>query len=788
MCSLFFLRDSYMGLFSSKKKTKVATATQRVIEDPMVPDSAKQSVLGLVFAKHKDPSLTEELLNNFNESLAIKVGRMYEYAKDHYPYGLPTANLGSATQGQEVVQATIEDELGTTILVDYMHYAPINSIHAGWKALVEEHGYNHLTNELTLLSAINGAPTYLKDMVAIYTQETYDEAEETSLAIWPPAANSGYTPDRKAQKNNYLSAVVKPSLPILDASATQDYVEVTYVYQNYLTSGGAPSSTLQTHTATFSIPLSSYDEEQMFYQVRYRYRDEEDEERLGIWIYEDGSGEYPDIDEIHTKEYTPLGSYYPFVHFRDDKRNLGAPEYRDTQEYITSKKCTEYLGMDYQKVNDTIHENPDIGDVESALMVMAISAETDSDVGKRYLFDYFSSLLYATADGEGISYSPLVTRVAGETAAGKTAILIRDREFAMTLQYARIRKRRRAGQIAAIGKHASFNSVIETAIELHERGVETQEIKPILRRNNVNSVTLQRQITASVYEEIQIVGLKLTYHIWKSKDFTAGFGADEQMLIPLDHSVVKQYSMADREEIYAKSLHFVFNSRVTTKVKWYQSGIFKAILVVVAIVILVFTFDPTALMVVLTTQSAAYIAVYIITQIVTALAIQAAFNWVVRKIGGELGAILAAVAFVTAMVLGYQNGSLKGAPWAEELLAVSNGLSKGVQVETQRLITETQSEYAEFDLYADEMSKELERANKLLGTNGLLDPFEFVGLSPITVFGETPDEYFDRTVHAGNIGVQAIDAITDYTEMALTLPKLRDTTVGEIYGTSYEWS
>jgi hypothetical protein len=80
------------------------------------------------------------------------------------------------------------------------------------------------------------------------------------------------------------------------------------------------------------------------------------------------------------------------------------------------------------------------------------------------------------------------------------------------------------------------------------------------------------------------------------------------------------------------------------------------------------------------------------------------------------------------------------------------------------------AEYESFNLMKDEAEKQLEAANKLLEHNNRLDPF--------TIFGESPDAFYNRTVHSGNTGMAGISAISSYVDIALTLPTL-SSTIGE---------
>lgn len=50
----------------------------------------------------------------------------------------------------------------------------------------------------------------------------------------------------------------------------------------------------------------------------------------------------------------------------------------------------KYLGMNYGDLADSINQNPDIDDVEQALFMMGVPADTTNEVEQRYLFDFFN--------------------------------------------------------------------------------------------------------------------------------------------------------------------------------------------------------------------------------------------------------------------------------------------------------------------------------------------------------------------------------------------------------------
>ncbi|VEF17585.1 hypothetical protein [Stutzerimonas stutzeri] len=91
-----------------------------------------------------------------------------------------------------------------------------------------------------------------------------------------------------------------------------------------------------------------------------------------------------------------------------------------------------------------------------------------------------------------------------------------------------------------------------------------------------------------------------------------------------------------------------------------------------------------------------------------------------------------------------------------------------------------QSDWTDFQGYQEKQNAALKKGQDLLQNSNLLDPLMFTEahLTPQIRFGETPHDYFTRTIHAGNVGVVGIDAVVYYHDMALTLPRLSDTVDG----------
>jgi hypothetical protein len=109
------------------------------------------------------------------------------------------------------------------------------------------------------------------------------------------------------------------------------------------------------------------------------------------------------------------------------------------------------------------------------------------------------------------------------------------------------------------------------------------------------------------------------------------------------------------------------------------------------------------------------------------------------------------------------------------MLMVANGLVAGVQAVQQANILETLGKYE--DLYALEEQREdqLEASLALLDTNsGLAAAEDYIGLQPLFVAGESPENYINRLGHSGNVGAEALQIVENYVSVALRLPTLND--------------
>ncbi len=743
------------------KKTTVATSISRVLPDDNLPNSIKTGVTKALF---KNGELVDYVLEEMISGIGIKASRMYEYAKrGTYTFGLPSGQFTNGLDGLAQVQAALETLEGLPVVLDYSHYGPPNNLHIAWMKLIDEEGYSPETNELMALSAIKGTKVWLHDMIVRVNEAEYGDYDQFSLKQWGVAAKAGYTPNRPA----LTPAAAKLVLPTpigLDPDTLNEYVRVEYCWLN-------ASGVLLTDA--FNIPIEGYDDAWDCFHVRYivggvaRY-----------WLYRDGEGTYPELDAVYDRQPIPNGSFFPFAYFRFNKQS--EIEDTTTEAYKTSKKLVGYLGMDYDMVAEGVNANPDIDDVEQAIMMMAVPANTEDPIERRYLWKFFDNLYAATAAGAKFSSvtqadiaTEYITHLGFQVEAlhPNPGLVIQDTRFKMAIENDGVYKRRVAGSIGAVDEYTSgftvtyrsetVDTMIPTGGGDYIAGTEVIQVP-------TKSHYFRKQVSTGFYDEIQVVELRTRFHIFGGYS-TLGDELDKILLIPVDYSIARAFPIPDRETLYARSLHYVFNSVIITKIKWYQTGLFQVLLIIVAIVIFVYSgydvYSPiyAALLagnyVLATILIAELVATYLLTQL--------AFKYFVKLVGVENAFIIAIVLLVVTMGLVGQNGGLEGAPWAMELLQLSSGIAQGIGAELKDSFQDLLKDSDSLTLFMKEQTKLLDDAKKLLEGTNHLDPF--------VIFGESPEEFYNRTVHSGNIGVVGIDAISMYVDSALTLPKLKDT-------------
>lgn len=751
-----------MGLFGSSKKTSVGTSVVRVIEDKGIPESHKLGVSETVIA---GGDMVDNILNRLIESIGIRAERMYDYGKDRYTYGLPTNNMYVSTQGKEEVRAILERITGSSVGLAYTEMGPPNRLHMAWMHLISAYGYDTETNELRNLKSADGKDTYLYNMEIVIPGSEINEWGKLGFNAWGRPPDTGDIPDIRGIPKSVASIMNNDPYRKID-HVTEESIRITYGWVKRTIFPGTILEVVDLHTDILTIPTSvmAFDEEASYFHVKYELDNKEH-----YWLYKVGSGTYPTLDELFDAGPTEIGNYFPFAYFRYNKSSMANME--GQAGYTTSKKLLKYINMDYADIIESVHENPDIGDVEQAMMIMALPANTDVQIEQQYLYEYFDELLAAT----DMPINDEVLHNAGTFIALNKRLFsveIRDKRFKMALSYDGIYKKFYAGNIADRNAYSSTTEIQREVIKL-------TDLDGVVTERNIGFPVhkYMKQVSDVMYEEITVYNLRMYYHIYGNHVVTADRNEDI-LLIPIDRTITERFGVVKKEKLYSRSLHFVFNSRVVTKVKWYQSTFFQVIMLVVAVVMTIVSLGTA-----LTGLGAIYAAfgfktaiLFVINALYVPVLISLGVKLFSRVVGGKIALVVAAVIAMYVGVRGLTLGSLKGVPWASELITAANGLIEGVKESIQKQLQGLQAEYEAFISESEKALELLEKTSDLLKSNPIL--------SPLMIIGESPEAYYNRTMYSGNVGILGIDAIANYVPTMTALPTIAET----IGGFDNEWN
>jgi len=264
-------------------------------------------------------------------------------------------------------------------------------------------------------------------------------------------------------------------------------------------------------------------------------------------------------------------------------------------------------------------------------------------------------------------------------------------------------------------------------------------------------------------------------------DYTDDGVANQRvLLIPLDRSIIKRYPVGVKNRLVTRSYHFVFNSYVVTKLKWYQRGFWQSVIKIVGIALTIVSLGSgsflTAATAALATGAYTTLAVLILEVIITYLVTTTLFRLFVKAVGVDVAFFVALFAAGYGLLNKISPSSIKLPITAKDMLSLANGLVSSAQSVMKDMYESLQDDWTGFKKEIEEAWKTLEETRNTL--------FKDINLVPLVILGEAPNDYFRRTIHSGNIGTLLIEDTHNFVDRSLTLP-LPYTTLG---GFNYGWS
>ena len=461
--------------------------------------------------------------------------------------------------------------------------------------------------------------------------------------------------------------------------------------------------------------------------------------------YEYGSGTQPALDALFTLTAS-IGEFYPRLYARLNGQELPTTLGINSNEYKSSQKLGKILGIDWVDWSANLHasiaENMPLSELQQVFLTIAAPMNTTDVVIIEYQYHYWTKM-----------FNELTGTVTTGTLAGTGAkvgkvLSIADATYTNTINFSAVNIITVTGTIGAVGTYSSGYT----------------NTGGLTRRAPYHAYRYQDTLTT--YKEVRVYSANSNHaFLWFS---TLAVGTDENLVIPLDRTALPNLSGVETEILFNKCLYLVMNMTKVITTKWYQRGVFKAVMVIVAVVITVFTAGAGASLLVILTNLAVNLAIAtVINIIITALVRTGA-------VSGKFAAALAVVATILAAVNGYFDTSLLNLT-ATQLLGVAAVCFDISTKATQFDFKHLEREASAFSLEVQEKNKELQQAKALLGNPVV--PMELELLlsdSRSKVFialGESPEDFMAKG--SMNIIETLQGFVSNYVEIMMQPPSLQ---------------
>ena len=518
-------------------------------------------------------------------------------------------------------------------------------------------------------------------------------------------------------------------------------------------------------------------------------------------------------------------SFFPFATIRKDKVNRYNPSVIDNANVIDAehKSTNELLttmGFSLETISGGISESPDIASIDDCYFGFTVPLLSGKNEHIEYLMAFWEQLnhtfpldkrreltgqeLYTKQPYEVIdpeTYETetryrrvLLTEYPEGTIANSpktdnyTSISLAQDGLDLYVNFTGLEVTTKSTVIGAIGSRQvnKLGNKLNDQTKLDDNGL----VIPYVERNqDHSSVEYLEQVTATTCKVITVYNLQVasvnknrTNMIHANSD-TDDFTA---FTLPLEHTVLEGLKLPIQEEILNSTISLLLNAYQKEKLKWYQTTLFKVALIVVAIVIIAFTGQAWVANLLLAIEEGivavlVFLAVTVALGYITGIVLNLAAQYVIEHWGMEAAAIFAVVTVLVAAILA-GSGVSTDVSFAGEFLFNVSSVSLQYLNATVDAINEIIQEgfalLAEEQLAFTEMLEEREAAiveaqATLYMNHDLLNMLARDGSQvPYFNFNESPDEFYNRTVHTQNVGVYANEVSRTFIERSLTLPRV----------------
>lgn len=757
-----------------------------VVTIPLLDAEAKYIKNSIFSAIKQNQDLSEELRYAIHTSQRSTLRSYLNYAKKHYPNGVPTVAVSEYFTDTEVVKDILETIEGEGVTIHTVDFSDPNWDLWSKDYLLDNNSYDFENNTLdnggvdwyyshTSLNGLGDAflihiyrNTSINVVVRDYTQVLLDPTEFTDTwtrTITTTTYTPTDTPLVQTVDTNYVRTPTSTGGPY----------QTTYVTISDNTNPGTENAVL--------TEIDRYNEGG-YYAALYEVDSAPDD--LRIWFYEVALGTYPELNNSLVGGVNDATKTLPIVSLREEYVNINSDP--NSELYKSTKKLFNILNLiDVDDLIEQVNANPDIHLIQDAFVLFGVNLYTQDQASLRYLFNFFMAL------GVLPKYDKAAFNALTELDKSNANFVftITEGRYNAAISGNYIEITEIAGYIGKVGYvETSFTILPNTTAVVENVGERTDPVE----QDNTNSVGLinsvfyiRAQLSEDTYTEIEVSGLLLTtYILTKGTDVgikvtelvdpvTGDAGAKANFIVPLSFYVLEKTNPIECEQVIYDAFHLVVYAEEVTELEYYQTPAFFNLVSIVIKVVAVIVFVLSAGTINLNTLW------LFIEQVLIQYGLSAALKEVLRHGLSDVEKVIAAALFIFA------GGKAAGILSPDTLLTLSdklllavNSITTFVETDTELRSQELLEEQREFESLLTTKNEEIQLAEDYLTSDGTIDTFNLLNsrVMPILDTQLTPQQFYDRSLLI-NVAPIVLGQASTFVASALdlnTLPTFPDNT------------
>lgn len=550
---------------------------------------------------------------------------------------------------------------------------------------------------------------------------------------------------------------------------------------------------------------------------------------LKVYIYKFESGNAV-LDAMFAT--STIGSQFlPVIPFRLNNQFIS--DTSPTVLYPLAKRALKKaIGAKYDDIETNIKDNANLGDIDYAYAVFGVSLNVKENACKKYIYKFFQTILEDPNQLESGSYVQYLLDFQAASASIAAWNVWRDAQenpvwpytppgpepvklpypvmplnklnissestdinYNVELQWNFIDEALGSGLLIPTAKAGQLwleqGPGYNQAFDYRAEDVTDNTFKKFSWTRNNYSLIINWQETDTTWRKLTIYGLTYRNSVYNGHYVSINIkqaleDPDESgFIIPLNASIYRSMGIKDKTQMATACCFMVFNSYQEVKQKWYQTSIFKVLLIVL-VVVLTIIFPPAGA----GAQAAAmatgtflgfsgtialvvgFVVNYVAAIIITKLIMQATTHVLGDKLGTIIGTILAIVTLQVAQgLIGGQGPllSLNNMMQAPNLLKltipIGNSYATYINASSQDIIKQTENLMQD----AEKKSKEIaEKYEEMFGGGSMIfDPKLLTERN--AVLGESMDSFLQRTLMVGTDIVDiSLNLLHNFTDITLS--------------------